>query len=88
MPRTLEEKALSKRQLRARDKARGAEQVGAQLPDDLLRRLLRDDAELNEDEEQRLADEITAAKQELYRRRGGPDAELQLCHDIGEIYPL
>lgn len=43
---------------------------------------------LSDEEEQQLEREIAEAKAELYRRRGGADAELQLAHDIGEIYPL
>ena len=55
---------------------------------DVLLQKMAVERPLSDEEEQQLEQEITAAKAELYRRRGGADAELQLAHDIGEIYPL
>ena len=87
MPSSRADQVNAKRQARARERARLTAEDPIRISDAMLRRILVDDAVLSEAEEELLEVQIEEAKQELYRRRGGADRELQLAHDFGRIDP-
>ena len=78
-------KSLAARRHDARERQRLAAADQARISDGLLAKITSEQAVLSADEETMLAVQIEEAKQELYRRRGGADRELQLAHDFGEI---